>query len=248
MYTGPAEIQKAYQSEQIAREYIARRFQSPLGALLHSRQVRAVQRLIDGQSIEHAAEIAPGPARLTVDIAPHLKSITLIDASAQMLGEARRRLTEHGVEQRARFLRADAFRLPVSDRLKLVYTFRLIRHFERADRLRLYREIAGILAPRGWLVFDAVNRDVSEPLRARAKPGEYEHFDALLQPEELRDELRESGFELVELTGVERRYSALAMCQVYVAPRSAALARGAMEVIDRLGGAPLEWIVSCRRE
>jgi hypothetical protein len=37
------------------------------------------------------------------------------------------------------------------------------------------------------------------------------------------------------------------MCQVYVAPRSRALARGAMELLDRLGGPPLEWIVTCRR-
>ncbi|MGE5834817.1 MAG: hypothetical protein ACM4AI_10085 [Acidobacteriota bacterium] len=30
----------------------------------------------------------------------------------------------------------------------MLYSFRLIRHFERADRVRLYREIARVLAPR----------------------------------------------------------------------------------------------------
>lgn len=247
VYSGPAEIQKAYQDDRVAREYVARRFQTPLGALLHRRQVRAVQRLIRDQAIEHAAELAPGPARLTVDIAPLVKSVTLIDASAEMLAEARRRLDDRGIGTRARFLRADAFRLPLAGRFNLVYSFRLIRHFERADRVRLYREIARVLAPRGWLVFDAVNRVVSGPVRARARTGEYEHFDALLQPDELHDELREAGFDVVSLAGVERRFSALMMCQVYVAPRSRALARGAMELLDRLGGPPLEWIVTCRR-
>jgi SAM-dependent methyltransferase len=248
VYSGPAEIQKVYQDDRVAREYVARRFESPLGALLHRRQVRAVQRLIRDQAIEHAAELAPGPARLTVAIAPLVKSVTLIDASAEMLTEARRRLDDRGIGRRARFLRADAFRLPLAGgRFNLLYSFRLIRHFERADRVRLYHEIARVLAPRGWLVFDAVNRVVSEPVRARARAGEYEHFDALLQPDELHEELRDAGFDVVSLAGVERRFSALMMCQVYVAPRSRTLARGAMELLDRLGGPPLEWIVTCRR-
>src|SRR4029453_5622806 len=182
MHTGPADIKKAYQSDRVAREYVARRFQTPLGALLHRRQVRAVQRLIREEAIEHAAEIAPGPARVTVEVAPMLKSVTLIDASAQILAEARLRLAGHGGAAHARFVQADAFRLPIGERFNLVYSFRLIRHFERADRLRLYGEIARVIAPRGWLVFDAVNRSISAPLRARAAPGEYEHFDALLQP------------------------------------------------------------------
>jgi len=51
----------------------------------------------------------------------------------------------------------------------------------------------------------------------------------------------------VSLIGVQRRYTALLNCQIYLAPRSEALARGAMEIIDRSGGEPLEWVVICRR-
>lgn len=247
MYTGPAQIRRAYEDGSVARGYITRRFQTPLGALLHARQVRCLEKLIRQHSIKHAVEIAPGPARLTAEIAPLLSSVTVVDASAEMLEEARRRLAERRVDGRTRFVRADAFSLPVGAQFPLVYSFRLIRHFGRADRLRLYRQITAVLEPRGWLVFDAVNRVVSAPLRERARPGEYEHYDALLEPEELRDELGEAGLEVVSLTGVQRRYSTLELCQVYVAPRSAVLARGVMEVIDRLGGPPLEWIVQCRR-
>ena len=247
MYTGQTEIREAYQDLDVAQKYVARRFESPLGALLHARQSRSLRKLIQREGIRRAAEIAPGPARLTVETAPFLESVTLVDASAEMLDTARRRLAERGLQGRTRFVRGDAFHLPLATRFPLVYSFRLIRHFAREDRLRLYRELAGVLEPRGWLVFDAVNHDVSARVRARAGAGEYEHFDALLRPDELAGELREAGLDLVSLTGVQRRYPALQLCQIYVAPRSGTLARGVMEVIDRLGGEPLEWIVQCRR-
>jgi SAM-dependent methyltransferase len=244
---GEQRLRTAYQDDRVAREYIAERFRSPFGALLHARQVHVVRKLIRTEAIEGAVELAPGPARLTVDIAPALRRVTLLDSSAQMLSEARRRLADRGLSDRVSFLQADAFRLPLRGQSRLVYSFRLIRHFERDDRIRLYRQIASILAPGGWLVFDAINRLVSAPARNRARPGEFEHFDALLRPDELRQELGESGFEVVSLIGAQRRYRALMTSQIYLAPRSAVLARAAMEIIDRLGGEPLEWIVQCRR-
>ena len=249
MIGGRDELQKAYRDDRVAREYVTTRFTSPLGALLHARQSEVVARVIREQAIECAAEIAPGPARLTVDVAPLLRRVTLLDASAQMLNEARRRLADRGLSptHQVQFVQADAFRLPLLDQLELVYTFRLIRHFERSDRIRLYREISGILKPGGWLVFDAVNEAVSAPLRARAQPGEYQHYDALLRPDALTEELREAGFEVSALEGVQHRYGAMMTCQVYLAPRSPSLARAVMEVLDRLGGEPLEWVVVCRR-
>ena len=94
---------------------------------------------------------------------------------------------------------------------------------------------------------DAVNALVSGPLRARAAAGEYKHHDAMLRPDEIRQELDESGFDLVSLVGVQHRYNALVACQVYVAPRADRLAGALMYAIDKLGGEPLEWVVVCRR-
>ena len=198
------------------------------------------------QSVVHPTG-PPGPARVSVDVVPTLTRAMLIDASAEMLTEAGRRLDERGVRERVALVRADAFSLPLRETADLVYTFRLIRHFDRADRLRLYREIAAVLRPGGWLVFDAVNRVVSAPLRAAAKPGEFQHFDALLTPEELREELGECGFSVTALQGVQHRTTVLGLCQIYLGPRSKRLSRLAMEVIDRTGGQPLEWVVTCRR-
>jgi ubiquinone/menaquinone biosynthesis C-methylase UbiE len=244
---GREDLQQAYRDEAVARQYVEQRFTTPLGALLHSRQVRVVQDLVRAAGVKQVLEIAPGPARLTVDVAPLVERAVVLDASLQMLGEAKRRLAGVGLLSRVSAVQADAFALPISGAFELAYSFRLIRHFERPDRLRLYQQIARVLKTNGKLVFDAVNRVVSEPLRAGARSDEHRHYDALLTPDEIREELRESGFVLESLTGVHHRFKTLLACQVYVAPRSARLARSLMNIVEKSGGAPLEWIVVCRR-
>ena len=103
-----------------------------------------------------------------------------------------------------------------------------------------------MLRPGGCFIFDAVNERVSAPLRAAASGSEYQHHDALLRPDELIREVRDAALEVVSLEGVQHSYPVLARVQVLVAPRSRPLARAMMEVVDRLGGEPLEWVVTCR--
>jgi SAM-dependent methyltransferase len=247
MIRSPEDIREAYRDAAVAETYIDQRFGQPLGALLHSRQVRFLKRLLAKQRPGRVLEIAPGPARLTTAVASWLpRGTTILDASAPMLAQARRRLTgSTGWE--GRFIQGDAFHLPFRSEFDVVYTFRFIRHFEAESRLSLYGQIVKVLRPRGLLVFDVVNETVSGPLRERAKPGEYRHYDALLRPAGLTAELAQAGLQLVSLDGVQRRYSLLSRMQSLVAPRSRLLARGAMEVVARLGGEPLEWIATCRR-
>jgi SAM-dependent methyltransferase len=247
MISGHLGIREAYRDDTVARRYVDTRFREPLGAMLHARQVAAVTRLLRTERPRRVLEIAPGPGRLTVDISPALHGQgTLVEASAQMLAEARRRLG--AASSRWRMVQGDAFHLPVGESFDFVYAFRLIRHFRAAERALIYRQIAAALRPGGWFVFDAVNEVVSAPLRARAAAGEYEHYDALTQPDALTAELAAAGLEVVALEGVQRRYGALARLQTLVAPRSRVAARLAMEITDRMGGGPpLEWIVRCRR-
>ena len=55
------------------------------------------------------------------------------------------------------------------------------------------------------------------PLRARHPDG-HQHYDALLNPEAIRSELRgRTGFEIVSMQGIQYRYSRLQALQVYVA-------------------------------
>ena len=129
--SGRADLQQAYRDDTVARDYVANRFLTPLGRLLHDSQVEVVRDIIRRHHPRTVAEIAPGPARVTVDVAPALDKLTIMDASLQMLGEARRRLTTAGTAARVRLVQTDAFKLPVRGQHDLVYSFRLIRHFER---------------------------------------------------------------------------------------------------------------------
>jgi SAM-dependent methyltransferase len=243
---GVTEVRDAYRDETVAARYVDERFRQPLGALLHRRQVAVVRDAIRASGAERVLEVAPGPARLTTDIAPLIKRPpVVIDASAQMLGQARRRLAAIG--RSVGLVEGDAFQLPFASTFDLIYTFRLIRHFPVAERTRLYRQIADALKPGGLFVFDAVNEAVSLPLRQRARAGEYRHYDALLRREDVIRELEAAGFEGISLTGVQHRYVLQQKAQILIAPRSAILARGVMEVLDRCGGEPLEWVVVCRR-
>lgn len=247
MITGVQRIRDAYRDERVARNYVAERFREPLGALLHARQVRALRRVIAASRPRRVLEIAPGPGRLTVEVARLITGRgVVVEASAQMLGEARRVLLEVS-GHRWSCLQGDAFHLPVSSGFDLVYVFRLIRHFHAAERAAIYAQIREVLEPGGLLMFDAVNEAESAPLRARA-PQEYQHFDAMSRPDALQAELADAGFAITSLEGVQHRCGVLGLIQTLVAPRSRTLARAVMECTDRFtGGQPLEWIVTCRR-
>ena len=245
MISGVDGIRAAYQDAGVARRYVEERFTTPLGALLHERQSEVLRSVMSAQPRSDVLEIAPGPARLTTSVIDLAGQLTLIDASAEMLDEASRRLDAVGAATPCTIVRGDAFSLPFPSRFDLVYSFRLIRHFGAEDRKRLYREAARVLKPGGRLVFDAVNRRVYESRREIADGGN--HFDASLDREALVAELAAAGFAVESLVGVQHHFGALYRLQVLVAPRSATLARLAMNVVDRLGGEPLEWIVVCRR-
>lgn len=246
MISGIDGIRAAYQDEGVARRYVEERFTTPLGSLLHDRQSHVLRSVLSAHAAPDVLEIAPGPARLTTSVIDLAGQLTLLDASAEMLAEARRRLAVAAADTPCTVVRGDAFCLPFPSRFDLVYTFRLIRHFGPDERLRLYREAARVLKPGGRLVFDAVNQRVYEPMRALADGKQ--HYDASLDRSALCAELASAGFEVESLEGAHHRYATLHRLQVLVAPRSAKLARLAMNVVDRIGGGePLEWIVICRR-
>ena len=246
MISGVDGIRAAYQDEGVARRYVDERFRTPLGALLHDRQSQVLRTAISAQAGSDVLEIAPGPARLTTGV---IRCCRATDARRRQCGNARRSQAPSLCGRCRHAIHVGPWRcvlpaIPVTFRSRV--PFRLIRHFGAEDRLRLYREAARVLKPGGRLVFDAVNERVYEPMRTIADGKD--HYDASVDRQALRAELAAAGFEVESLAGAQHRYAILHRLQVLVAPRSAKLARLAMNVVDRFGGGePLEWIVICRR-
>ena len=237
-----AEIKAAYCGESTARDYVAERFESQLMRLLHEMQVREVNRVMTMQTPKRTLEIAPGPGRLTREVTP-VGDLVCLEYNEGMIEEGKRACGDH-----VQWLQGDAFDLPFQDSFDLVYSFRFIRHFRRADRERLYQQVRKALKPDGRLIVDAVNGRVSESLR-QANPEAYPVYDKLYRHEgELEQEMQEAGFVIERLTPVQRWFGLQYQLQVLVGPRSDRLARMLIRLAERLSKGPaLEWVVTCRR-
>lgn len=239
----PDAIRQAYEGRSAAADYVAIRFTSELTRFQHVRQVNAINRAFAQKRPSAALEIACGPGRLTRDVRP-VGKLTCLEYNSGMLEEARRSCPP-GID----WIQGDAFAMTFDHCFDLAYSFRFIRHFRRPDRERLYKEIHRALRPGGLLVMDAVNRVVSGPLRS-ANPDEYPIYDKLYDSvDELRVELKDSGFELLKAEPILRWHSAQYRSQVLLGPRSRLLCRGFIHCLEYLRRGPaLEWVVTCRRE
>lgn len=235
------EIGAYYEGASTAQGYVEARFASELQRLLHDRQRAAVQRALDWVRPARTLEIAPGPGRLTRDVRP-TGSLVCLEYNEGMIGEGRMACTT-----RPAWVRGDGFRLPFAGGFDLVYSFRFVRHFRRADRERLYAEVRRVLEPGGLFVMDAINRRVSGPLR-EASPESYPIYDELYRPGEVRAELAGAGLEVLELEPVQKFFRWQYRSQVLLGPRANRLNRLVVRGLERLPGRePLEWIVTCRR-
>jgi SAM-dependent methyltransferase len=235
-------IRDAYKKQAIAASYFQTRFANELMGLLHGQQVDVVQRIFDQQRPFASLEVAPGPGRITRDLKPTGRLICL-EYNSEMIREGKA-----ACKNNAHWIRGDAFQLPFQNEFQLVYTFRFIRHFQQADRQRLYAQIRNVLQPGGILILDAVNEKVSGPLREH-DPASYPIYDKLYRdPAELTMELNEGGFDLVELLPVQRWYAMQYRAQVLLGPRNRWLCRKVIRLLEQVRRGPsLEWIITCRR-
>jgi SAM-dependent methyltransferase len=235
------EIQSAYRDVSVAERYVQKRFSDELNRLLHDRQVAAVQRAIDQLNAARVLEIAPGPGRITRHIQPR-GSLVCLEYNEGMIERGRQ-----ACDAAIQWVRGNAFDLPFAAGFDLVYSFRFLRHFHRADRDRLYAQIRRVLRPGGGFLFDAVNARVSRPLR-EAQPENYPIYDKLYDLGELRQELTQAGFEPIRIKPVQKWYGCQYCSQVFLGPRANWMNRliiRTLELLPRRQG--LEWIVLCRR-
>ena len=244
---GADEVRRYYGDRQISDQYIARRFTEPLGSVLHRAQVDFVNQAVRRFGADRVLEVAPGPGRLTAEMTAVTNGVA-VEFNPNMLELARRRLSDAALLDRWTLCRGDAFHLPVTPGFDLAYTFRFIRHFELADRKRLYAQFRRVLKPDGLLIFDAINHKTSHSVGHRQGTLGKGVYDVFYTKSELRAELAEAGFYVVELRSVYAHYLLQYWLQIVVAPRWAGLARWMIQWLeDPDARQPLEWIVLCRR-
>lgn len=237
-----AEIQESYRGGPAAESYVRQRFDSELMALLHDRQVAAVNRAMKQYRPDRALEIAPGPGRITREVAP-VGELVCLEYNEGMITEGKAACNLDVI-----WRQGNAFELPFSGEFKFVYSFRFVRHFRREDRDRLYAQVHRALREGGLFMMDAVNGLVSRPFR-EADPDAYPIYDKLYDGEDpLREEMQQAGFEVLDIEPVQRWFPLQLRIQTLVGPRSRPLCRVMIRTLEKVRqGPPLEWIVTCRR-
>ncbi len=236
----PSEIQEYYRDPAVVQEYLDRRTAQPLNGLLHRRQVRFLNHILEQRQPARVLEVAPGPARLTAELSLSGRGVA-VDGSAQMLSHARQRTGGRPWV----FVQGDAFRLPVADHsVDLAFAIRFLRRFPAPTRAQLYAEIRRTLRPGGGLVIDAQNRAVSLPHRTRKGLSRYPVFDALYHLDELVAEVETAGFRVRQIEGLIGHFGLQSRLNRLRRYGLGAVARWLIAGIERVPSrAPSTWMV-----
>lgn len=242
-----ADLRRYYQDREVVGTYMRRRTGQPLNGVLHNSQVRFLNRVLATRRPRALLEIACGPGRLTAEMRGVQLGVA-VDASPAMLETARRRL--NGSSSRWWFLRTDAFALPFgAETFDAVLTLRFLRHFQLADRQRLYTEIRRVLRPGGLFMVDALNREVSLPYRMKRGVEHYHIYDVLYRRGEMEAELQPAGFRvlavegIIKHPGIQRRLNRWRLVKL---GRLASVLIRSLEYVP--GSQPTDWILLCEKQ
>ncbi len=241
------DLQRYYQDRTVVRSYMERRTAQPLNGVLHRGQVRFLNRMLAQRAPRAVLELACGPGRLTAEL-QGVRLGVAVDASPAMLEVARERM--NGNASQWAFLRTDAFVLPFqSAAFDAVYTLRFLRHFQLADRQRLYREIQRVLRPGGLFMIDALNRAVSLPYRVKRGVDSYHIYDVLYRRGEAEAELEAAGFRVLAVESIikhpnlQRRLNRLRFLKL---SRVASVLIKSLEYVP--GSNPTDWMLLCEKQ
>ena len=249
----PATVAQVYEDGDVAAAYLDKRLRFAWQRLLHRRQLACLQAVIDANGPVRVLEFAPGPARLSAELSGVSRGV-MLENSASMARIARKRLTQKQLDSTWTVLEGDAFAADAllgDERFDLAFSFRFIRHFREADRIRLYGQLSRALKPRGLLVFDVVNsvmRRLIDGDVPPARPGELSVYDETYTPERFRSEMRSNGFETIRMVPVVRRFPFQARLSHRLDGRTPRIADALVELLEVAPSRePLEWVAVCRK-
>ncbi len=184
------EIKRYYENEKLAREYINSRFSRPLGRLIHSNQVSALNSLIAERKIKNIIDMACGPGRLSKDLTG-LKQGYAVDNSKAML-----KLAKKNLDKIWKIEKVDAFRINIKEKFDLIYSFRFVRHFDINKRIILYKNFRKLMKKGSYFVFDVPNNSIYKDYSKKYPSPIYdEHWTK----ESIKRELKDNGFKTMTL-------------------------------------------------
>lgn len=118
-------------------------------------------------------DVACGPGRLTLDLAPHVRHVTGLDLTPGMLEQARAALAEAGIAN-AEFVAGDAAAMPFANAsFDIVISSAAFHHFETPGRV--LAEMVRVCRPGGRVV-------VSDVMPAHDKTAAYDRMELLRDP------------------------------------------------------------------
>jgi SAM-dependent methyltransferase len=245
--SGHGAICAAYRDEAKADDYIRSRYESdPFGRATHEHQVRRLQRILTVLAPKRMLEVAPGPGRLTVHL-PRVEQGIGVEQSPAMIRVAEQRLREFGRED-WRIQQGDAFDLPFRSReFDVAMSFKLLRHFDRSNRLRLMDNLRNSVRPGGHIILDVANVTAYRWLHRKWGIEKGWIDDYWFTAEDFRAEMRDADVSSVKFYPIQPAIAAQYYCWSRLARLSGAVARCVGRGLEWWPwGEPLEWIAVCR--
>lgn len=143
------------------------------GSLAQTDRAAAMRAQIGAEPDDDVLDVACGPGRVSLDLAPYVRSVTGLDLTPGMLDQARAGLAESGCAN-VRFVRGNAAAMPFADSaFSLVVSSAAFHHFEAPPAV--LAEMIRVCRPGGRVVI----RDVTP---AEGKTGEYDRMERLRDP------------------------------------------------------------------
>ncbi len=251
--TNPKDIAQYYQQQNIAENYITKRFTEPLNKIEHQQQITILNQIIEQYQPKTILEFAPGPARLTTDlITPTTTTGTSIDFSDEMLTLAKARMTQHHPTKSWIFLHSDILNspLPLKQPANLLFTIRFLLHFHTDDRKKIYAQAHKHLAENGLLVFECMNKTIINPLRIILGKSRYIVYDKLYTKKEIIKELEENNFTLLKMYPILNHfYIQSLLSRPFKLLKQHNRAEKIISLLEKIPSSqPYEWLILARKK
>ncbi|MHC4662577.1 MAG: class I SAM-dependent methyltransferase [Planctomycetota bacterium] len=195
-------LRKLYEKPGSDSGYLEERFGRLPWTIAHEREIASVAELVNETRPQRILDLASGPGRIAKNVPVPFG--VAIDASKLMIKSA-----AMTVQEKWRFVRADAFSLPfAAGAFDLVCCFRFLRHYPESDREKVLSEIRRVLAAGGRIIFDVLNAQMSAFSKRYAALDENRIHDEKFTPGALKAEMSRCGFEIESMKPVMRHLRA----------------------------------------